>query len=121
MALESDSSSKDFTNTTKKDTFPDAKKDPTNRLDIDHEKGTPSSILGQGKKGGRIAPVLPHLRGKDFGVDESGDDLLGKQIELEANNTIQYRTCSWQKVRLFGAIFFLGALISLCFCWLYGR
>ncbi|TAQ87921.1 hypothetical protein B7494_g3738 [Chlorociboria aeruginascens] len=44
----------------------------------------------------RIAPVLPHLRGYDFG-DDSESDILGKQIELEAGNEIQYRTCSWQK------------------------
>lgn len=48
--------------------------------------------------GPRIAPVLPHLKGQDFGSDDSGSDILGKQIEMEANNAIQYRTCSWQKV-----------------------
>ncbi|CAG8980257.1 hypothetical protein HYALB_00010258 [Hymenoscyphus albidus] len=47
--------------------------------------------------GGRIAPVLPHLRGYDFGSDDDGSNILGKQIELEAGNDIQYRTCSWQK------------------------
>jgi len=47
--------------------------------------------------GGRIAPVLPHLRGYDFGSDESGEDIIGKQIELESGNAIQYRTCSWPK------------------------
>ena len=30
---------------------------------------------------------------------ESGD--VGRQIELEAGNSIKYRTCSWQKVRIF--------------------
>lgn len=48
--------------------------------------------------GGRICKVLPHLEGYDFGSDDSGSDILGKQIELEAGNEIQYRTCSWQKV-----------------------
>ena len=47
--------------------------------------------------GGRIAPVLPHLAGYDFGEDDAGSDILGKQIELEAGNDIQYRTCSWPK------------------------
>jgi len=47
--------------------------------------------------GGRIAPVLPHLRNYDFGSEDSGSDILGKQIELEAGNGIQYRTCSWPK------------------------
>jgi hypothetical protein len=48
--------------------------------------------------GGRIAPVLPHLANYDFGNDDTGSDILGKQIELEAGNDIQYRTCSWPKV-----------------------
>ncbi|KAG9234126.1 amino-acid permease [Amylocarpus encephaloides] len=47
--------------------------------------------------GGRIAPVLPHLNGYDFGSDDDGSNILGKQIELEAGNDIQYRTCSWPK------------------------
>jgi len=47
--------------------------------------------------GPRICPVLPHLQGYDFGTVESGSDLLGKQIELEQGNAIQYRTCHWWK------------------------
>jgi hypothetical protein len=34
-------------------------------------------------------------------VGDSGSDAsitIGKQIEMEANNAIKYRTCSWQKV-----------------------
>ena len=31
--------------------------------------------------------------------DEDASINVGKQIELEAGNAIQYRTCSWQKVR----------------------
>lgn len=56
------------------------------------------------KVGGRICPVLPHLRGT-MGTDSdsdpewaSSDDILGKQIESEKGNALQYRTCSWQKV-----------------------
>lgn len=68
----------------------------------DSEKGTRHSRIrwgnGDGKIGGRIAPVLPHLRGYDFGESDSGSEILGKQIELEAGNALQYRTCSWQKV-----------------------
>lgn len=30
--------------------------------------------------------------------DSEGEATVGKQIELEAHNSIQYRTCSWQKV-----------------------
>lgn len=66
---------------------------------IDTENGTPRRFgTGSGHVGGRIAPVLPHLKGYDFGDDESGSEILGKQIELEAGNALQYRTCTWQKV-----------------------
>jgi hypothetical protein len=67
---------------------------------VDAEKGTKSRFgqNGNEKVGARIAPVLPHLEGYDFGSDDSGSDILGKQIELEAGNAIRYRTCSWQKV-----------------------
>lgn len=65
------------------------------------------SIGNDGKKkvGARICPVLPHLRGTmDFSDSDpewaSSDDILGKQIESEAGNALQYRTCSWQKVCL---------------------
>jgi hypothetical protein len=74
---------------------------------LDAEKGPhPAFPRGSGNKNGRIAPVLPHLRGYDFGSDDSGGDessdaVLGKQIEMEADNAIQYRTCSWQKVCFF--------------------
>lgn len=66
----------------------------------DPEKGTKSGYGYSGNQsvGARIAPVLPHLQGYDFGSDDSGSDILGKQIEMEADNAIQYRTCSWQKV-----------------------
>lgn len=64
---------------------------------------------GVEKVGGRIAPVLPHLRtpamvrSGDVEVasgsgSDSGSDILGHQIDFEKNNVLQYRTCSWQKV-----------------------
>ena len=63
--------------------------------DIDGEMGQGSRFGSSNKSAGaRIAPVLPHLQGYDFGSDDSGSDILGKQIELEADNAIQYRTCS---------------------------
>lgn len=71
--------------------------------DVDAEKGNRTRFgFGSSDKsvGVRIAPVLPHLQAYDFGSDDSGSDILGKQIELEAGNAIQYRTCSWQKVSL---------------------
>ncbi|KAE8443339.1 hypothetical protein EG329_001982 [Mollisiaceae sp. DMI_Dod_QoI] len=71
-----------------------------NGNNVDLESDQPkSSRFGQSDRtvGDRIAPVLPHLKGYDFGSDDSGSDILGRQIELEADNAIQYRTCSWQK------------------------
>lgn len=32
------------------------------------------------------------------GVNSDSEGEIGRQIELEAENTIKYRTCSWQKV-----------------------
>lgn len=68
-------------------------------VDLENDQ-TKKSKYGNSNKavGGRICKVLPHLEGYDFGSDDSGSDILGKQIELEAGNAIQYRTCSWQKV-----------------------
>jgi hypothetical protein len=33
------------------------------------------------------------------GASDSDTDDIGRQIEMEAGNSIKYRTCSWQKVR----------------------
>lgn len=59
------------------------------------------------KIGGRICPVLPHLKGTlkgELNTEDpewaSSDDILGKQIESEKGNALQYRTCSWQKVSI---------------------
>jgi hypothetical protein len=42
------------------------------------------------------------LGGRDSDTERQSDEdasiNVGKQIELEAGNAIQYRTCSWQKV-----------------------
>lgn len=33
-------------------------------------------------------------------ADDTSEDIsVGKQMEMEADNAIKYRTCSWQKVR----------------------
>lgn len=67
--------------------------------------------------GARIAPVLPHLQGYDFGSDDNSSDILGKQIELEAENSIQYRTCSWQKVSNFcSSSFIVGVHMRAWYC-----
>ena len=51
---------------------------------FDKEKGYDAEAAG-----GITAPV------NDTGSDAS--ITIGRQIELEANNAIKYRTCSWQK------------------------
>ncbi|KAK6586114.1 hypothetical protein PZA11_001171 [Diplocarpon coronariae] len=62
------------------------------------ESSPPRFGTSNGAAGSRIAPVLPHLRGYDFGSEtDTSSDILCKQIELEAGNAIQYRTCSWRK------------------------
>lgn len=49
-----------------------------------------SAIVG--RKGGRIGPPLDGTVGSD---DDSIN--VSKQMELEAENSIKYRTCTWQK------------------------
>jgi hypothetical protein len=79
------------------DQYTDEKKEPLPN-NIDTETGTRKGFGYSNKQvGDRIVPVLPHLAGYDFGTDDSGSDILGKQIELEAGHALQYRTCSWQK------------------------
>ena len=46
-----------------------------------------------GKKLNRIAPLLTASDS-----DSDSDLSVGKQLELEATNSIKYRTCSWPKV-----------------------
>lgn len=85
---------------------------------VDSEKGTTLGAAdGTGKGMRRIAPVLPHLRGYEAGIDDSdGDAMLGKQLEAEADNAIQYRTCSWQKVCLFFPPLFVYIDIGVSHC-----
>lgn len=80
---------------------------PSNRDPERGANGKFASKYGNSDRtvGGRIGPVLGHLSSYDFGSEDSGEDMLGKQLEMEAGDAIQYRTCSWQKV---GA-FFLGS------------
>ena len=71
----------------------------THELDpnpITKDEGQCYDAESNGEKGGRkmsrIAGVM---------VAESDQDSqlgVGKQLELEATNSIKYRTCSWQKV-----------------------
>jgi hypothetical protein len=98
MALEKDQL-EDFTQ--KKDANEESKLPLSDGSNADLEGAQPAGNTPFGTSdrsvGGRIAPVLPHLASYDFGDDDTGSDILGKQIELEAGNAIQYRTCSWPK------------------------
>lgn len=42
-------------------------------------------------------------RGSNMDSSDEASVSVGKQIQLEAGNAIQYRTCSWQKVCYYSA------------------
>lgn len=46
------------------------------------------------RRGSRVGGV----NRRDMTSDDEASISVGKQIELEAGNAIQYRTCSWPKV-----------------------
>lgn len=48
------------------------------------------------EKGGRKMSRIAGVMGGDS--DQDSQLGVGKQLELEATNSIKYRTCSWQKV-----------------------
>jgi hypothetical protein len=47
-----------------------------------------------GRKLSRVGPALPGTVGDG---DSESEMSVGKQMELESNNSIKYRTCSWKK------------------------
>jgi hypothetical protein len=100
MALDRDESTTDFMKSKESPTL-DSKTEPGGNPDLEAngEKSKPGYSRSNKSAGPRIAPVLPHLEAYDFGNDDSGSDILGKQIELDVGSDIKYRTCSWQKVR----------------------
>lgn len=73
----------------------------------DLEAGAPGTPSGRARwfggpniyVGRRIGPVLSSLS-SDYQSesDDSSSAILLKQKEIEANSSIQYRTCTWQKV-----------------------
>jgi hypothetical protein len=99
MALNRDQPTTEFQKSNESPAL-DSRMDPSSNRDVEAIGEKSRFGLGGGEKsvGPRIAPVLPHLRGLDVADDESGSDILGKQIEMELGNAIKYRTCSWQKV-----------------------
>lgn len=70
---------------------PDVSKTGEELFRKDTEKG---ASVDHGRRGSRLEG--PARRDMNSSDDESIS--VGKQIELEAGNAIQYRTCSWQKV-----------------------
>lgn len=76
--------------------------DHSNNADIESVKPSSRARWFGGRNiyiGPRIGPVLSSLS-SNYGSDseDSSTAILYKQKESEANATIQYRTCSWQKV-----------------------
>ncbi|KAF2653906.1 hypothetical protein K491DRAFT_498491 [Lophiostoma macrostomum CBS 122681] len=71
-------------------------KTPTDNYD-------PERTVLRGKPMNRIdGPLKARAASVSAGADDaSGDFSIGKQIEMEAENAIQYRTCSWPKVCIF--------------------
>ena len=62
----------------------------------DVEAGRRGSVTVQGRKMSRIGPP-PRGSIVDTG-DMDLDDVQARLVAEELGNTIQYRTCSWQKV-----------------------
>lgn len=66
------------------------------------EKGnaSPDRNSSDDKKDVELGGVDRPKRRSITADDMSGEDIsVGKQMEMEADNAIKYRTCSWQKVR----------------------
>lgn len=57
----------------------------------DHEYYDPEANNEKGRKKSVIASG-------QIGDSDDASLTVGKQLELEATNSIKYRTCSWQKV-----------------------
>jgi hypothetical protein len=84
------------------------------RQNVDRDRGVSTAQAPRGLAawfggrnttvGHRIAPVLAGTP-IDSDTDDSSSAILSKQIALEENASIKYRTCSWQKVVLPGALF----------------
>ena len=83
-------------------------KDGRNVDNTTHEVDPNSPIKDEGQyydtesnedKGGRKMSRIAGVMGGD--VDQNSELGVGKQLELEATNSIKYRTCSWQKVFCF--------------------
>ena len=73
----------------------------TSGLDLPRSDQTPSlisdSYLVKPKEADLEGQANDGILAGDQSDSEEGDG-VGRQIQLEAGNSIKYRTCSWQKV-----------------------
>lgn len=67
--------------------------DPTS---LTKDEGQYYDAESNGEKGGRKMSRTAGVLGGES--DQDSQFGVGKQVELEATNSIKYRTCSWQKV-----------------------
>ena len=90
MALDRDRSTTQFTKSEGSPAM-DSKVDTPSDQDLEAVGEKRRDKFGRSDKnvGARIAPVLPHLVGYVNSSDDSGSDILGKQIEMEAGNAIK--------------------------------
>ncbi|KAM0799709.1 transmembrane amino acid transporter protein-domain-containing protein [Usnea florida] len=65
--------------------------DPNSPIKDEGQYYDTESNVDKGRKMSRIAGVM------GVEVDQNSELDVGKQLELEATNSIKYRTCSWQK------------------------
>lgn len=63
---------------------------------VTKEEGQYYDAENTGVKGGRKMNRIAGVMGGES--DQDSELGVGKQLELEATNSIKYRTCSWQKV-----------------------
>ena len=61
---------------------------------MDEKPAYPYDAESNEKGGKKLNTIAPLLHDSDSDTDLS----VGKQLELEATNSIKYRTCSWPKV-----------------------
>lgn len=70
----------------------------------------------------RTKSITGSIAGRGITEDDASDPSVSvaKQMELESGNEIQYRTCSWQKVRFVPIVFifltFMTIDIDRCLC-----
>lgn len=77
---------------------------PSQNTDLKGFRGHEAEPLGRVRKMNRIdrprSGSIVSAGGLPTDAEDEAIVSVGKQKELEADNAIQYRTCSWPKVRL---------------------